>query len=104
MKTKFSRAIVATVAAVLSVVGMNAVAGYFDKASCDGSRVFAKRVFFIKQNGMTYAKYRKIEGDAPPGPAGDLVRTIERAIFKNPKITSEALAAEYAYSVCTAWR
>jgi hypothetical protein len=88
----------------LACLVTSSYAGYFDKATCENSRSFAKRVFLSKQQGMTYAKYREIESDPPPGPAGDLVRNIERAIFTNPKITSESLASEYAYSVCITWK
>jgi hypothetical protein len=81
-----------TVAALLvSGACISANAGYFDKATCENSRAYAKRVFLTKQLGMSYEKYRKVEGDPPPGPAGDLIRAIERGIFTNPKITSESV-------------
>ena len=78
--------------------------GYFSQPTCEGSRGFAKRVFLTKQQGVSFAKYREIEGNSPAGPAGDLVANIERAIFANSKITSESLASEYAYATCMAWR
>jgi len=77
--------------------------GYFTKETCDGSRAFAKRVFLTKQMGMSYSKYREVEGTPEPGPAGTMVTKIEKGIFANSGITSESLASEYAYSVCMTW-
>src|SRR5262245_43275871 len=78
--------------------------GFFTQKTCESSRAFAKRVFLTKQNGMSYAKYREIEGSPQPGPAGELVTRIEQAIFTNPKISSESIASECAYSLCITWR
>ncbi len=78
-------------------------AGFFTAETCEGSRSFAKRVFLTKQAGSSYAKYREIEGNPPPGKAGELIGKIEEAIFTNRKITSESLASEYAYTLCITW-
>jgi len=77
--------------------------GYFAHETCESSRGFAKRVFLTKQMGMSLARYREVEGSPPPGKAGELASKIEREIFTNPRIASESLASEHAYSLCMTW-
>lgn len=82
---------------------LSSATGFFTPQNCEATRGFAKRVFLTKQAGMSYAKYREIEGSPPAGKAGELAGKIEDAIFTNSKITSESLASEYAYSLCITW-
>jgi hypothetical protein len=78
-------------------------AGQFDVATCKNSESFAKRVFLTKSQGMSYKKYREVEGPAGNGAAARMVEAIERGIFTNNAITSTDLAAQYAYSTCMTW-
>ena len=80
------------------------VAGTFTAETCKNSEGLAKRVFLTKKEGMSYERYRKIEGPTGEHDAGKMVEAIEKGIFQNSKIDSIDKAAQFAYSTCITWK